>query len=273
MGASLGANSIASGKKAALLGLLLVVIFMFVAYGLFGLFANIAASPQHRDDLRRAVADGRDPDASGHRRHRARPSASRSTPTCSSTSASARRYSSGKSPFAAVDAGYTRALTTIINSNVTTLISVLVLFWLGIGPGARVRRDADHRHHRLDVHRRHRYAADGVLLAALGAAATPSRSRKYDHMFTGIHFIPPDTKIDFVRLRTITWVDLGPLTVVPLLLVGARAQLRHRLPGRHAHRGSRPRRAPPISPIFAARCTASVSARCRFRNLARRTPC
>jgi protein-export membrane protein SecD len=40
----------------------------------------------------------------------------------------------GKSPFAAVDSGYSRALTTIIDSNVTTLIAVLVLFWLGSGP-------------------------------------------------------------------------------------------------------------------------------------------
>jgi protein-export membrane protein SecD len=40
----------------------------------------------------------------------------------------------GKSPLAAVDSGYSRALITIIDSNVTTLIAVLVLFWLGSGP-------------------------------------------------------------------------------------------------------------------------------------------
>jgi protein-export membrane protein SecD len=40
----------------------------------------------------------------------------------------------GKSPMASIQAGYTRALTTIIDSNVTTLISTLVLFWLGSGP-------------------------------------------------------------------------------------------------------------------------------------------
>jgi protein-export membrane protein SecD len=40
----------------------------------------------------------------------------------------------GKSPFASVDAGYSRALVTIIDSNVTTLIAVLVLFLLGSGP-------------------------------------------------------------------------------------------------------------------------------------------
>ena len=38
-------------------------------------------------------------------------------------------------------------------------------------------------------------------------------------MFTGIHFIPADTKIGFVRLRTISWVISALLTIVPLLLV------------------------------------------------------
>ena len=38
-------------------------------------------------------------------------------------------------------------------------------------------------------------------------------------MFTGIHFIPADTKIGFVRLRGITWVISALLTIVPLLLV------------------------------------------------------
>src|SRR5687768_411526 len=38
-------------------------------------------------------------------------------------------------------------------------------------------------------------------------------------MFTGVHFIPADTKIDFVRLRTISWIVSALLTIVPLLLV------------------------------------------------------
>ena len=40
---------------------------------------------------------------------------------------------SGKSPVASIEAGYQRAMTTIIDSNMTTLISTLVLFWLGSG--------------------------------------------------------------------------------------------------------------------------------------------
>jgi preprotein translocase SecF subunit len=38
-------------------------------------------------------------------------------------------------------------------------------------------------------------------------------------MFRGFSFVPPDTKIDFVRLRTISWVVSALLTIVPLILV------------------------------------------------------
>ena len=40
----------------------------------------------------------------------------------------------GATPHAALQAGYERAWNTILDSNVTTLIAVLVLFWLGSGP-------------------------------------------------------------------------------------------------------------------------------------------
>src|SRR3546814_2765722 len=40
----------------------------------------------------------------------------------------------GRSPISAIDAGYNRALTTIIDSNLTTLIAALILFALGSGP-------------------------------------------------------------------------------------------------------------------------------------------
>ena len=38
-------------------------------------------------------------------------------------------------------------------------------------------------------------------------------------MFRGIHFIPPDTKIDFVGMRTISWIVSAFLTLAPLVLV------------------------------------------------------
>jgi protein-export membrane protein SecD len=133
VGASLGADSIASGKRAAYWGMALVVIFMFVAYGLFGLFANLAliinvalifavlslmgATLTLPGIAGIVLVIGMAVDANVLINERIR-----------------EEIRAGKSPFAAVDAGYSRALTTIIDSNLTTLIAVLVLFWLGSGP-------------------------------------------------------------------------------------------------------------------------------------------
>jgi len=40
---------------------------------------------------------------------------------------------SGKTPMAALDAGFRKALVTILDSNITTLIAALVLFYFGSG--------------------------------------------------------------------------------------------------------------------------------------------
>jgi protein-export membrane protein SecD len=133
VGASLGADSIESGKKAALMGLALVMIFMLAGYGLFGLFANIAlilnvalifavlslmgATLTLPGIAGIVLVIGIAVDANVLINERIR-----------------EETRQGKSPYAAIDAGYSRALITIIDSNVTTLIAVLVLFWLGTGP-------------------------------------------------------------------------------------------------------------------------------------------
>ena len=133
VGASLGADSIESGKRAAIAGLILVAIFMVAAYGLFGLFANVAvlfnialifavlsllgATLTLPGIAGIVLVIGIAVDANVLINERIR-----------------EEIRAGKSPFAAVDAGYSRALITIIDSNVTTLIAVLVLFWLGSGP-------------------------------------------------------------------------------------------------------------------------------------------
>jgi preprotein translocase subunit SecD len=41
---------------------------------------------------------------------------------------------SGKTPFASVEAGYQRAMTTIVDANLTTLIAAVLLFEFGSGP-------------------------------------------------------------------------------------------------------------------------------------------
>ena len=42
VGPGLGFDSIEAGKLASIIGLCLVIVFMVVAYGLFGIFANFA---------------------------------------------------------------------------------------------------------------------------------------------------------------------------------------------------------------------------------------
>ena len=41
---------------------------------------------------------------------------------------------SGRTAIAAIDAGFTRALATILDSNITTFIAAAVLFFIGTGP-------------------------------------------------------------------------------------------------------------------------------------------
>ncbi len=40
----------------------------------------------------------------------------------------------GRTPITAIDAGFTRALATILDANITTFIAAVMLFFLGTGP-------------------------------------------------------------------------------------------------------------------------------------------
>ncbi len=133
VGASLGADSIAAGKIAALIGLVAVVVFILVSYGLFGIFANLALAVNIALivgvlSLLQATLTlpgiagivltiGMAVDANVLIFERIREEAR-----------------AGKSVIAAIDSGYSRALGTILDANITTFIAAMVLFWLGSGP-------------------------------------------------------------------------------------------------------------------------------------------
>ncbi len=133
VGPDLGADSIAAGKLAAALGFILVIVFMVAAYGLFGiaadiaLFANMflilgALSVLQATLTLPGVAGivltiGMAVDANVLIFERIR-----------------EEVATGKSPFNAVEAGYKRAFTTIVDANVTTAIAAAILFALGSGP-------------------------------------------------------------------------------------------------------------------------------------------
>ncbi len=133
VGPSLGADSVAAGKIASLIGLAFVLIFMFISYGIFGLMANVAlvvnialilallSSLQATLTLPGiagiVLTVGMAVDANVLIFERIR-----------------EEIANGRSAISSIDAGYSRAMGTIIDSNLTTLIAAIILFSFGTGP-------------------------------------------------------------------------------------------------------------------------------------------
>jgi len=133
VGPGLGADSIAAGKIASIIGLILVVIFMVITYGVFGLFADVAllvnmvlilgglsllqATLTLPGIAGIVLTIGMAVDANVLVFERIR-----------------EEVRAGRTPISAIDAGYSRAITTIIDANLTTLIAALILFYFGSGP-------------------------------------------------------------------------------------------------------------------------------------------
>ena len=133
VGPGLGADSIAAGQIAALVGLALVIIYMVLSYGLFGLFADIALtvnivlilgalSALQATLTLPGIAGivltmGMAVDANVLVFERIR-----------------EELRGGRRVAQAIEAGYSRALSTIIDSNLTTLFAALFLFVFGSGP-------------------------------------------------------------------------------------------------------------------------------------------
>jgi preprotein translocase subunit SecD len=133
VGPGLGQDSIEAGVKASYLGMLLVVIFMLLTYGLFGLFANIAVTINVGMILGilsmlgatltlpgiagivLTVGIAVDSNVLIYERIR-------------------EEVRAGRTPIMALDAGFNQALRTILDSNITTFIAAAVLFYIGTGP-------------------------------------------------------------------------------------------------------------------------------------------
>ena len=133
VGPSLGQDSIRKGQYSALIGLLIVVIFMVIYYKLSGIIADFALilnivfvmailAAAHATLTLPGVAGiiltiGMAVDANVLIFERIR-----------------EELRSGKTIRAAIDAGYGRAFTTILDANVTTFLTALVLYQFGTGP-------------------------------------------------------------------------------------------------------------------------------------------
>ena len=133
VGPSLGQDSIDAGKVAAMLGMAAVVIFMVIAYGLFGLFANLALAANIAmvfgiltvlqvtltlpGIAGIVLTIGMAVDANVLIFERIR-----------------EESRLGRTAINAIEAGFRRALVTIMDAQVTTLIAAVALFALGSGP-------------------------------------------------------------------------------------------------------------------------------------------
>lgn len=133
VGPDLGADAIRAGLIACIVGLVLVCAYMTISYGLFGVFASIAvivnliltlaflslleATLTLPGIAGMLLSVGMSVDANILINERVWEETKR-----------------GRTPLSALEAGYTRAFTTIVDSNLTALIKMAILYSLGTGP-------------------------------------------------------------------------------------------------------------------------------------------
>jgi preprotein translocase subunit SecD len=132
VGPSLGADSIQQGVRAGLIGAVLVLIFMLIYYRFNGLAADIALAVTILLIFAGLIAFGATLTLPGI--------AGIILTLGMAVDGNVLIYErikeelrAGKTPLAALDAGFRKALVTILDSNITTLIAAVVLFFFGTG--------------------------------------------------------------------------------------------------------------------------------------------
>lgn len=133
VGPELGQDSIDAGKIATLIAFAAVLVFMFLSYGLFGLFANVAliinvglifgllslvgATLTLPGIAGIVLTVGMAVDANVLVFERIR-----------------EELKTSKGPARAIELGYEKALSAILDANITTFITAVILFVMGSGP-------------------------------------------------------------------------------------------------------------------------------------------
>ena len=133
VGPSLGSDSIRAGFNAAIIGLILVMVFMVVAYGLFGLFADIALLFNLAMVIAVMSAVGFTLTLPGI----AGIVLTMGMAVDSNVIIFERireEWRNGRSALSSMETGFNSALATILDSNLTALIAAVVLFGVGSGP-------------------------------------------------------------------------------------------------------------------------------------------
>jgi SecD/SecF fusion protein len=209
VGPGLGQDSIRAGEYASIAGAVLVVLFMLAVYGLFGLFANIAVAINVAmiigilsflgatltlpgiAGIVLTVGIAVDSNVLIYERIR-------------------EEIRNGRNAISAIDAGFSRALATILDSNITTFIAAMVLFLIGTGP---VRGFA---------------VTLGIgILTSLFTAFTMTRLivawwvRMVRPQTVNVHLlrlIPEDTRFDFLRFRRFSFPVSAALSILAMTL-------------------------------------------------------
>merc|ERR1711991_83628 len=133
IGPGLGADSVAAGQVAAIVGVILVILYMILSYGFFGVLANIALAVNITLILGTlsfiqatltlpgiagiVLTMGMAVDANVLIFERIR-----------------EEIRGGRSVLSSVESGYKRAIGTIVDASLTTLIASACLYGLGSGP-------------------------------------------------------------------------------------------------------------------------------------------
>src|SRR5271163_3931741 len=133
VGPGLGQDSIEKGELAAYVGAIMVIVFMLLTYRLFGVFAHFAVAINVAmifgvlsllnatltlpgiAGIVLTVGIAVDSNVLIYERIR-------------------EEIRGGRTAISAIDAGFKRALSTILDSNITTFIAAAVLFYIGTGP-------------------------------------------------------------------------------------------------------------------------------------------
>ena len=132
IGPELGADSIAAGRTAALVGMVCVVVYIIACYGMFGLFANIALAVNIALILAVLSAIGATLTLPGI--------AGIVLTMGMAVDANVLIFErmreelrAGANPRRAMEEGFDRAFSAIMDSNVTGLLTAVIMFWLGSG--------------------------------------------------------------------------------------------------------------------------------------------
>jgi SecD/SecF fusion protein len=195
VGADLGSDAIEMGIFTGIIGFGLVVGFMFFLYGSWGILANLAllinviltfagltliGSTLTLPGIAGVVLGiGLAVDANVLINERIKEETRK-----------------GKSAFAAIDAGFQRAYSTIVDSNVTSLIATVLLFWFGSGP---VRGFAVTMGLGIVISM---FTAVSVVRVAMVFIASRKKLKKIEiKPLLPINLVPDGTKIAFMKGR------------------------------------------------------------------------